>query len=83
MRRDRRKLIRWALHYHAPLSDAQLCWLMEHFGLKPSATRHLRYEMTRRGEVRFARRVIATARGRVQKLWELAPDWKPRRKIPF
>lgn len=74
MRPDRRKLIRKALEHHAPMSDAQLCWLMVHFGLKPATTRGLRYRMTRAGEIRAVdNKVQRTAKGRLVNLWELAP----------
>jgi hypothetical protein len=73
LRPDRHKLIRKALAYHAPLSDAQLCWLMGHFGLKPAATRRIRYEMVKRGEARFAGKSYRTGRGQMVCMWELQP----------
>jgi hypothetical protein len=73
MKHDRRKLIRKALEHHAPLSDAQLCWLLAHFEMKPATTRRLRYEMTKRGEVRFARKTYRTGRGQMVCTWELSP----------
>lgn len=73
MRPNRRKLICKALEYHAPLSDAQLCWLMGHFGLNPATTRKLRYELTNRGYVRFAKKSYRTGRGQMVCMWELTP----------
>jgi hypothetical protein len=74
MRPNRYKLIRKALEHHAPMSDAQLCWLMGHFGLKPATTRRLRYELTRSGDVRFAKKSYRTGRGQMVCMWELAPE---------
>jgi hypothetical protein len=73
MRPDRRKLIRKALKYHAPMSDAQLCWLLSHFGMKSASTKRLRHKMTEAGEIRFARKAERTSRGQAVCLWELAP----------
>lgn len=74
MHRDRRKLIRKALQFHAPMSDGQLCWLMEHFGVKASTTRSIRYKMTKANEVRLVKdKVYRTARGHACNVWELAP----------
>jgi hypothetical protein len=59
------------------MSDAQLAWLLEHFGMKPATTKKLRHKLTVASEVRFARKVKITESGHVQKLWELVPIPKP------
>ena len=76
MRPDRRKLIRKALKHHAPLSDAQLAWLMGHFGLKPATTMKLRRALTKAGEVRFAQKGYRTERGQMVCMWEMNPAFR-------
>lgn len=74
-----RERIRRSLEHHAPLSDAQLCWMMRvGWGISAGTTKALRYRMMKRGEIRFAKRTTVTSRGQAVKLWELDPGYRPR-----
>ena len=78
MRQDHRKLMRRIVRRHAPLSDAQLAFVLKHFGMKPGSVRSLRHRMTKSGEIRFANKTTRTSRGQAVCLWEAAPKMKDR-----
>ena len=73
-----RQLIRRSLERHAPLSDAQLCYVMRvGWHMSDGKTTALRYRMMKAGEIMFARKTVINSRGQAVKLWELNPAWKP------
>ncbi len=73
-RNEVRRLVHKALQTQGPLSDGQLCWWLQHFGVAAASAVKARAAMTRRGVVRFARRFIPGRKGRFAMLWELGPE---------
>ena len=64
--------VRRVLEHHAPLDDAQLCYLLEQLcGITESAVKKARKDLVDRGEVRFARMVRENRQGQLVHLWEL------------
>ena len=76
-RPDIRRLVLAVLRSHGPLTDAELAWWMRvAMKINPNTAKKKRCELTKKQEVRFARRVKITESGHVQKYWELAPTRK-------
>ena len=73
MRTDAVNLIRMSLRSQK-LDDAQLVFVLSHYGHKPGKVRATRYRMMKRGEIQFSRECRENGRGRVTKKWELAPQ---------
>jgi DNA-binding transcriptional regulator PaaX len=73
MRTDAVNLIRLSLRSQK-LDDAQLVWMLAHYGHTPGTVRAARYRMMKRGEVRFSRECRENGNGQVTKKWELAPN---------
>lgn len=69
---DAESLIRRLLRTER-LDDAQLIWVLSHYGHSAGTVRSARYRLMKRGEVRFSRECRENGHGQVTKKWELAP----------
>jgi len=69
-----RRLVLAVFREKEPLTDAELAWwIRDVLQQNPGSAKRKRRELTRAGEIRFARQVKITESGRLQKKWELAP----------
>jgi hypothetical protein len=75
MRTDPASLITMLLRSQR-LDDAQLIFVLSHYGHSAGKVRATRYRMLKRGEIRFSRMCRVTRRGHVTKQWELSPQWR-------
>ena len=70
---DVQQRVRKVLKHHAPLDDAQICYLIRQLcGISESTVKKARRHLVDRGEVRFARLVRENRQGQLVHLWELA-----------
>ena len=75
--RNYRRIVLAIFRSKGPLTDAQLGWWARvGLSINESTAKKARRKLVVDGELRFARRVLLTEGGHVQKFWELAP--KPR-----
>ena len=73
MRKDAVSLIRMSIR-DRPLDDAQLAFVLSHYGHSAGKTKAARYRMLKRGEIRFSRHCRLNGRGQASKQWELDPN---------
>ena len=70
MRKDAVNLIRMSLRSQK-LDDAQLIFVLSHYGHTAGTVRAARYRMMKRGEIRFSHECRENGNGQVTKKWEL------------
>jgi hypothetical protein len=73
-RTNYRRLVLAILRCKGPLTDAMLAWWIRVvYRMNPRTAVATRGRLTRKKEVRFARRVHISESGRLAKMWEVVP----------
>jgi hypothetical protein len=59
------------------LTDAELAWYIRvALASNPSSAKKVRHQLANEGILQFARKVRITDKGRLQKIWELKPQYR-------